>query len=112
MGISLQPVTPTIAEVNDLPAVQGVMVVDVVTGGPSVGVLQGASGSRFVDGVQVPIGGDVILEMEGYGIPDSAALSAYLALEATPGETIPVEVLRDGRSRTVQLTLGSRPDPQ
>jgi S1-C subfamily serine protease len=49
--------------------------------------------------------------MDGFAIPDSAALSAYLALEASPGDTIPVEVLRDGQRRTVQLTLGERPEP-
>jgi S1-C subfamily serine protease len=109
MGIGLRPVTPTLAEANDLPAVRGVMVVSVVEDGPSDGVLQGASGGRFVDGVEVPVGGDVVLAMDGFAIPDSAALSAYLALEASPGDTIPVEVLREGQRRTVELTLGRRP---
>jgi S1-C subfamily serine protease len=45
-------------------------------------------------------------------IPTQQALSSYLALETSPGDTIDVEVIRDGSRQTVQLTLGERPEPQ
>ena len=58
-----------------------------------------------------PVGGDVVVRMGGEPIRSQQVLSTYLALSTSPGDTIPVEVIRDGSRTTVQLTLGSRPDP-
>jgi S1-C subfamily serine protease len=33
-------------------------------------------------------------------------------LETSPGDTIEVTVIRDGQERTVDLTLGTRPEPR
>ena len=56
-----------------------------------------------------PTGGDVIVELAGEPIPDSDTLSSVLALETSPGQTVPVTVIRDGSRETVEVTLGSRP---
>jgi serine protease Do len=111
MGVRLTDVTPLIAEANDLETARGVYIDEVVQGTPSDGVLEGSTGDTQVNDVTVPTGGDVIVRMGESDIFSRQALSTYLALETSPEETIPVEVIRDGERTTVQLTLGSRPDP-
>jgi len=111
MGVGLRPVSPRLIEANDLPVSWGVYIVSVRPGSPSDGVLRGASGDTVLRGVDVPTGGDVIVRMEDWAIPDNERLSAFLALETDPGDTIEVEVIRDGEREVVDLTLGSRPDP-
>ncbi|MFC7135211.1 MULTISPECIES: S1C family serine protease [Salinibaculum] len=111
MGVRLTGVTPPIAEANDLPISWGVYIASVVDGGPSDGVLQGSTGQTTLDGQRIETGGDVVYRMGGADIPTQQALSSYLALETSPGDTIDVAVIRDGRRQTVQLTLGERPPP-
>jgi serine protease Do len=111
MGVQLMNVTPRIAEVNDLVDATGVYIDDVVEGAPSDGVLEGSTGDRTVRGVSTPVGGDVVVSMGDRATPSRQELSTYLALSTSPGDTIPVGIVRDGRRQTVDLTLGSRPEP-
>ncbi|QSG08839.1 S1C family serine protease [Halapricum desulfuricans] len=97
MGITLRPVTPAIAERANLEAAEGVYVASAIEGGPADGVLEE---------------GDVIKRMGGQPIPTEQTLSTFLALRTSPGDTIEIEVVRDGRRETVALTLGERPEPQ
>lgn len=111
MGVVLNEVTPAVAEANDLPEARGVIVVEVLSDGPSAGTLAGSDGERVVDGRTVPVGGDVILALDGEPVRTMEALSSYLVLETRPGDTVEVTVLRDGAERTLDLTLGERPEP-
>lgn len=105
LGIELLPVDRRIAAANDLSEASGILVVGVVPDGPADGVLRGS------DGGNPPVGGDVIRRIDGEAIPDQHALSTYLALETSPGETVTVDVVRDGEETTVDVTLGERPMP-
>ncbi len=109
LGIGLRTVDRLIAEVNDLSEAAGVIVTDVFDDTAADGVLRPATRTAERRGAQLPVGGDVIRELDGTPIPDRHALSTYLALETSPGETIEVRLLRNGRLRTENLTLGSRP---
>lgn len=111
LGVVLVTVDPVVARANDLDAAAGVLVTDVVEGGPADGALRGSDDTVERRGERVPVGGDVVLEMSGRRIPDRHALSAFLALETSPGQTIPIELARDGARETVELTLGARPTP-
>jgi S1-C subfamily serine protease len=111
LGVGLREVTPTAAEVYDLDNVGGLIVTRVVGGGPSDGVLQPATGSRVVRGVQVATGGDVIVGIDGVAVETQADLSNHLALATSPGDTVPLTVIRDGERTTVEVTLGRRPVP-
>jgi S1-C subfamily serine protease len=88
----------------------GIVVTEVRAGGPAddAGVC-GATGTRSVEGRQVPTGGDVILEFDGQEIASSEELQS--AVEARqPGDTVELTVLRDGDRRTLDVTLAERPD--
>jgi S1-C subfamily serine protease len=100
-----------IAEAEGLPNADGVYIDSVRPDGPANGVLQGSSGTATIDGVRVPTGGDVVVGMGDQTIQSQEVLSTYLALVTSPGDTIPIEVIRDGSRTTVELTLGERPEP-
>ncbi|ELY50099.1 peptidase S1 and S6 chymotrypsin/Hap [Natronolimnohabitans innermongolicus JCM 12255] len=110
MGVSVLPVGPLVAEANDLEEPRGVLVTDVEPDAPAADVLQPADGGATVDGDFVPVGGDVIVAIGDTEIPNQDQLSAVLALETSPGDTIEVEVVRDGERETVDVTLEPRPD--
>jgi S1-C subfamily serine protease len=88
----------------------GVAVTDVNPGTPADEAgIEPATGERTVDGQRVPTGGDVIVEFDGKEVTTSTELQA--AVEAKrPGDTVTITVLRGGDPRTVDVTLGTRPD--
>ena len=110
LGVSLATVTPTIAEANGLDRPRGVYVNEVLPEGPAAGVLQGSERRQRVDDEVVPTGGDIIVGIGGTEIDSRQQLSSYLALQASPGETVDLTVLRNGERRTVEVTLGTRPE--
>lgn len=95
LGIGFQTVTPEIASQAGLDGPRGVAVTQVEPDGPSAAALQT---------------GDVIVGVAGRTINDGQELSSYLALEASPDETVELTVHRDGERRTVSVTLGMRPE--
>jgi len=114
MGVLITDVTPGIIEANGLDTTWGVYVIGTQTGLPADGVLQGSpdGAEETVRGRRVPVGGDVITALTNNGVrwptPTTERLSAFLSLHTRPGDTIDVEIVRDGERRTVQLTLASR----
>ncbi|NKE36335.1 trypsin-like serine protease [Natronococcus sp. JC468] len=110
LGVAVATVDRFVAEANDLEEAAGVIVTE-TTREPAAGTLEPADRSVERGGEPVPVGGDVLRSIDGEPIPDRNALSTHLALETSPGETVRVELRRDGEVRTVELTLGSRPRP-
>jgi len=111
LGVSTQPVTPAVAQANDLDETRGVMVVGTLGDGPADGALNETERFSTVDGTPVPMGGDVILAVDGESIRTGEDLASYLLTETEPGQTVELTVLRDGQRRTVSVTVGERPDP-
>ncbi|MFY4811999.1 S1C family serine protease [Haloarcula sp. AONF1] len=111
MGVGLQSVSPRIAEANNLDPGSGVYITRVVSEGPAAGVLQGSDGETVISGTAIPTGGDVVRQMDDTPTPTRQALGSFLALETSPGQTVDVLVERDGAQETVELTLGTRPEP-
>ena len=110
LGVSLATVTPLIAKANGLDRPHGVYVNQVLRGGPAASVLQGSEGRRRVSGEVAPTGGDIIVAINGNKIDTRQQLSSYLALKTSPGETVSVTVIRNGKRQTIKLELGSRPE--
>ncbi len=91
LGVSIQPVTPELARSFGLKQAQGALVGDVTAGGPA----QKAGIKR----------GDVIINYDGKHIEDSSMLPMLVA--STPvGKTVPVEVIRDGQTISLNVDTG------
>ena len=110
LGVGVAPVTPAIAEANGLEETDGVYVTAVGPGTPADGALRGATGSANVSGGLVPVGGDVIVAIDGRPIQSPQDLSSYLLLETEPGRTVTVTVVRDGDRVDVPVIVGERPE--
>ncbi|ELZ07498.1 S1C family serine protease [Natrialba aegyptia] len=108
MGITFMTVDRLVAEANDLPEATGVIVDSVRSGQPAAGTLHESTRTTTRGGAPIPVGGDVILELNGEPVPDRHAFSTYLALETSPGDTLSLTLWRDGRETTAEMVLGER----
>ncbi len=90
LGVSIQQLTPELAQSFGVSEARGALVADVTSSGPAE-----KSGMKR---------GDVIVSYDGKKIEESAALPTLVA--ATPvGKTVPVEVIRKGKSKTLAVTV-------
>ncbi|HKJ59873.1 MAG TPA: trypsin-like peptidase domain-containing protein [Halobacteriales archaeon] len=106
LRIRTMDVTPTLAAANDLEEPRGVLVVDVH---PSVPDLYGCGEERRVRGRAVPVGGDVIVGIDGKVLRSHEELMRHLIADTSPGDTVTLDVLRDGQSLSVEVALAGRP---
>jgi S1-C subfamily serine protease len=110
-GVSTQQVYPQLAERLGLSVDSGAIVADVVSGSPAdeAGLRAGQGVIEFQGNPETPDGGDVITAVDGEEIVDAGDLPRIIALR-DPGETVTLEVIRDGDTEEIELTLGERPD--
>jgi len=77
------------------------------TGASSAG-LKASTGTVTIAGIQYPTGGDVITKVDGTDVSTAQQLRALIDTHQ-PGDVVKLTVVRDGQSRTVSATLGTRP---
>ena len=108
LGVGIQTVPADVAA--ELGEAAGVAVTDVREGSPAAEAdLRARTGSRTVDGVPYPTGGDVITAVDGEEVETAEQLQSLVA-EHAPGDELELTVVRDGETRTVTVTLADRPD--
>jgi S1-C subfamily serine protease len=112
LGVSALDVDIAIADAMGLEKPQGVLVVEVTAGSPAdMAGLRGADQNVTLDGQVTPIGGDVIIGIDGYATRRMADLVVYMERNTSPGDSAVFEIIRDGEQRSVEVTLGERPPP-
>jgi len=104
MGVVYRALDVQYAEANSLPVSDGALV---IPGGPpnapTPAVVPGSPADTA--GVQE---GDIIVKVDAQPIDGDHPLDATLS-EFAPGDTVTIEVLRDGQTQSLSLTLGTRP---
>ena len=96
LGISGTSLTSEEAETLDMVADQrGALIIEVVSGSPAEEA-----------GLQSD---DLIVAIEDQPVEEFEDLVAYLARYSNVGESVTLTILRDGRQRTVEVTLAARP---
>lgn len=109
IGISGIDVNREIAERIGLENTTGFLVSTVVEGGPADQAgIRGPDRNITIQGVELGVGGDVIVAINDQNIRGIADVLLYLARDAEVGETINLTVIRDGERVDVPLTLQSR----
>ncbi len=113
LGISGTTLVPPLAEAMGLPGQQaGVLVATVVSGSPADEAdLRGSNREANIDGLQVSVGGDVIVAVDGQEVRSFEQMVSYLARNTEVGQTINLTILRDGQQQELPLVLGARPAP-
>jgi S1-C subfamily serine protease len=109
LGVTTQALYPQLAERLDLDAPTGALVAEVVPDGPAdqAGITAGEQEVRF-QGQEVTAGGDVIVAVDGQEVVEESDLAQAIS-EHGPGDTVTLEVLRDGDVEEVGVELGERP---
>ena len=93
-----------------LSVTSGVLVTDVTADSPAAQAgLRGGLRSETVRGVQVPVGGDIIVAINGQPLRDLDGLLAYLVDNTAPGDTVTLTVVRDNSTFEAKVTLQARP---
>ena len=110
LGIQGTSVNLFIAEANDLPAQRGAYISNVLDEGPSAEAgLRGSTGANDRSGFEVPVGGDVVVAVDGQPVNNFADLLYVVALKH-PGDVIQLTIIRDGRQQQIAVTLEARPN--
>jgi S1-C subfamily serine protease len=109
IGISSQSLYPQLAANLKVPVKNGALVADVVKGGPAdkAGIKGGGKETRFQASL-VKVGGDVITKVDGRPLTRQDDFSSRIT-NYRPGDTVNLEIYRDGKPRNVSVTLGERP---
>ncbi|MGI8633269.1 MAG: S1C family serine protease [Solirubrobacterales bacterium] len=109
LGVSSQILYPQLAERLKLKTRVGALIAKAVDGGPAAKAgIRGGSKEFEFQGQQVVEGGDVVLAVEGTKIEKASDLSGAISARKV-GDTVSVEVLRDGNRRTIDVKLDARP---
>ncbi len=91
---------------------QGLLIQEVVSDSPADEAgLRPSDRVVVVQNQRIPVGGDILVAVEGEEITSWSEFNVYLELETEVGQTIEFTVLRDGERITIPLTLGERPAP-
>ncbi len=109
MGVEFIPVDETTRQAG-VDAKSGLLVQNVVSGGPAAhaGMAGGDRAVPLSTGEELLVGGDVVTSIAD--VPTSSTDDVRRALtKHEPGDTVPVEVERDGRPQTFEVTLANRP---
>ena len=109
LGISTLPLRPDIARAFNLPVKEGIIVGDVYRGsGAAAAGLRPATVRESIYGISLQQLGDVILAVGGRKVASIDDLQNALQ-DKKPGETVDVELLRQGSRVTVPVRLSERP---
>jgi S1-C subfamily serine protease len=95
-----------LAQLFDLPVERGLLVQIVGPDGPAADSgLRGGDTNVVVAGESYTLGGDVILAVDGRRVGTLRELRDALVAKR-PGDRVSLEILRDGRRRTIAVALG------
>ncbi|HEY4720060.1 MAG TPA: DegQ family serine endoprotease [Candidatus Methylomirabilis sp.] len=94
LGVIIQPMTPELARQFGVKSGEGVLIADLVDGGPA-----DKAGLKS---------GDIIVQVAGKPVTDVRQLQRLVAAER-PEKRVPVKVRRQGKDVTLEVTVGRMP---
>ncbi len=110
IGISGRDIDPDMAKVLNLKDAVGFLVITVVEDSPAFNTgLIGSNKTINVEGVNYPIGGDVILVVDDIEVRKIDDILIHLQRAKSVGDEMILEILRDGRTTSVTIVLEERP---
>ena len=108
LGITGQTIDRTLDRLN-LSTTSGVLVQTVQAGSPAAKAgLRGGDASATLDGSELRLGGDIIKKIGGTNVRTMDQVISTVG-SRKPGETVTIEYLRGGKTKTAQVKLAQRP---
>jgi len=109
IGVSVYPLIPEFAEYLGLKVKRGAVISEIIKGGPADRAgLRGGDRQVQVGNSLIPVGGDVVVEIDGEKVTSSDDLIRIIR-EHRPGESVELKILRKGESSRIKVTLGEKP---
>ena len=109
IGIQGQDIDPDLANVLGLKDAKGLLVVSVIDDSPAQKA--GLIGSeRSIEGTRYIVGGDIILAVDGIEVRQIDDILIHLQRAKSVGDDLVLEILRDGRTTNITVTLQERPN--
>lgn len=103
-------ITPSLADLLDLPVTEGILVTRLYRDSPASQVgLRGADHQVPVGNRALLAGGDIIVDIDGLPVADREDLNAYLEESTNVGDKVVLTILRDGEKLTLTLELAEEP---
>ncbi len=102
LGVYLQDISPDMKEAMDLKSTEGVMVTEVVGDSPAE--------KAGLESKDVIVGFAEKGELGSFEKVEDAAELKGMVKEASPGETVKLKILRDGKQKVVTVTLNEAPE--
>ena len=110
LGISGKNMNPAIAEAMNIDVTSGFLVEFVVEDSPADKAgIRGGDRSVTIEGVDVMIGGDIIIGIDGQPVRIIDDLLSYLIENTRPGDTVKLTIIRQGSVINIDVVLGARP---
>jgi len=115
LGVEMFDITPeearALRQANlPMPVDQGVLVVGVYPKGPAAQAgLRGGTQQVRMGNLILPLGGDIIIGIDGIPITSRKDLTVYLESKTKVGQKVQLEVQQGNQKRMVSVTLGERP---
>lgn len=111
LGVSGVDIDPDLADILKLKDSKGFLITTIVKDSPAEKAgLHGSTETKEIDGQKYQIGGDVILSVDHKEVRKIDDILVYLQREKKVGDTISLEILRDGRVSDFELKLEQRPN--
>ena len=111
IGISGRDIDPDLAKVLNLKDAVGFLVITVVENSPAAKAgIHGSDETVQVEGVNYPIGADIILSVDGKQVRKIDDILIHLQRAKSVGDEMILEILRDGRTTNITIALEERPN--
>ena len=110
LGVTTVAMYPQLAERIGVDTDVGALIDSIQAGSPAAdaGLRAGDQRIQF-QGARFTIGGDLITAIDGQKLVDGEDLPELVS-RYDPGETVTLELIRDGEAEEIELTFGTRPD--
>jgi S1-C subfamily serine protease len=110
LGVTTQALWPQLADHLGIDTETGALISEVVPDGPAddAGLEQSDDEETF-QGAPIKTGGDVIVAVDGQRLESESDLAELISRQR-PGQTVTIEILRDGDSQEIEVELEPRPE--
>jgi len=111
IGIQGHDVDPELAKVRELSSSKGFLIMTVIEGSPAdLGGLLGVTETVEIDDREYPIDGDIVISVDGIEVRKISDILVHLQRNKVIGDSMELEVLRDGEILDITITLEERRD--
>jgi S1-C subfamily serine protease len=109
IGVTTQSLYPQLAERLDIPSDTGALIARVFSDGPADDAgLRGSDQKIRFQGQEIEAGGDVIVAVDGDRLGGDVDLPELIG-QHDPGDTVTLDIIRDGERQSVDVELAERP---